>query len=123
MSTMNITTGDGLFCIYQGDKLYSVLQTTSGSTVSLSTTVSYVEHATAADLSAWMASNNISSKTSSALFHIRRERATTDNTAVEPNPVYEPLRVAASMPTGTEGIVDLGDLQEIDGPGGPGTEE
>lgn len=112
MSTTNITTGEGLFCIYEGSKLYSVLETTSGSTVTLSTTMSYVEHATPADLSAWMASNNVSSKTSSALFHIRKEKATADNTASESNPIYDPLRVAASMPTGTEGVVDAEDLEE-----------
>lgn len=108
MSTTTITTGGGLLCLYKSNRLYAVHQSSSGGSVTLSTDWSYIEHDTPADISAWMASNNISSAHSDVLRRFRRYLSGTRDI----DPTYEALFIAVSMPTGEEGLINAGDIEE-----------
>ena len=94
-----ITTTEDYFLIYKDSDLWSVLAVPIGTSVDVDDSMSYVEHSTIAEITAWMTANSITTLNSMALHSLA------DQNSQE----REDLRVAISMPTADE------DMEETEG--------
>lgn len=103
----SVTTAARYFCIHNSTELLRLFALPTGTSVDVDSSLSYSQHDTAAQVASWMASNNLKSQDSLVLFHVPKNLGELDL----PNPEYEELRVAVSLPTPEQDLEDIDDVE------------